>query len=158
MRNPDLALAAAAASRALSGAKEPLLALATRYSYCLVPMGFGMWLAHYGFHFLTGALTIVPVAQSAVADAGLPWFGAPRWDLGPLVPASWLLGIELLFLELGLLGSLVAAYRIAGAHLADHQRARWAFLPWAILALALSLAGAWLLLQPMEMRGTFLQG
>ena len=41
-----------------------------RYSYGLVPLGFGMWLAHYGFHFLTGLYTIVPVTQSAVASLG----------------------------------------------------------------------------------------
>jgi ferredoxin len=153
-----LALAAGAASRALAGAQEGALALATRFAYSLVPVGFGMWLAHYSFHFLTGALTIVPVAQSLAADLGLPWFGAPRWDLGPLVPTSWLLGIELLFLELGLFGSLLAAYRIASVHLADRRRARWAALPWAALAVALCAAGVWLLLQPMEMRGTFLKG
>ena len=42
--------------------------IALRYAYGLVPFGFGMWLAHYGFHFLTGALTVVPVTQSAAID------------------------------------------------------------------------------------------
>ncbi len=44
--------------------------LAVRYSYTLVPLGFGMWLAHYGFHFFTGILTIVPVTQTALANLG----------------------------------------------------------------------------------------
>jgi ferredoxin len=35
----------------------------TRYSYALVPIGFGMWLSHYSFHFVTSYDTIVPVAQ-----------------------------------------------------------------------------------------------
>lgn len=146
---------AAAAARALSGSAEPLIPLATRYSYALVPLGFGMWLAHYGFHFLTGAFTLVPVAQSFSADVGLPWLGEPRWDLGPLVPASWLLPLELLFLEAGLLGSLVVGYRLALHHHGEVPVARRAFLPWALLAAALFTAGVWLMLQPMEMRGAF---
>jgi polyferredoxin len=153
-----LLLSVAAISRAISGARESIVALARRFSYCLVPLGFGMWLAHYSYHFLTGALTIVPVAQSFAADLGLPWLGAPRWELGPLVPSSWLLGIELLFLEFGLLGAIVTAYHLADAKLADRPRARWAFVPWAMLATALFACGAWLMWQPMEMRGTFLKG
>ena len=42
-----------------------LPARATRYSYGLAPLGFGIWLAHYGFHFLTGLYTFIPVTQRA---------------------------------------------------------------------------------------------
>ena len=34
-----------------------------RFSFALVPLGFGMWLAHYSFHFLTSYDTIVPTTQ-----------------------------------------------------------------------------------------------
>ena len=71
-------------------------------------MGFAMWLAHYAFHFLTGALTIVPVIQSFLADVGL-YGGDVRWDLGPLVPQGWLFPIEAALLYLGATGSVVAA-------------------------------------------------
>ena len=48
--------------------------------YALVPFGFGVWLAHYGFHLLTGALTVVPVTQSAGdRPLGRPALGEPRW-------------------------------------------------------------------------------
>ena len=30
------------------------LDVASRYSYALIPLGCGVWLAHYGFHLLTG--------------------------------------------------------------------------------------------------------
>ncbi len=149
---------AAWASRTLAGSREPFLAVATRSSYALVPVGFGMWLAHYSFHFLTGALTIVPVAQSFLAGLGLPGLGAPRWGLGPLVPASWLLPIELVFLEAGLFGSWLVAYRISRRARADGTGALPASLPWALLAAALAGFGVWLLLQPTEMRGTFIGG
>ena len=56
-------------TRALGGSKLALVPLAVRYSYALVPLGFGMWLAHYGFHFFTGILTIVPVTQAAACQS-----------------------------------------------------------------------------------------
>ena len=69
---------AAGLTRVLAGFKTGTVRLNTtrgsiarvsaRYAYGLVPFGFGMWLAHYGFHLLTGALTIVPVTQSAAID------------------------------------------------------------------------------------------
>lgn len=153
---PVLAIGGAAlASRSLAGSRAPLSVVAARFGYALVPVGFGMWLAHYGFHFLTGALTVVPVAQSFLADLGWPVLGVPNWALGPLVPAAWLLPIEMLCLEAGLLGSLVAAYRVAQEQYGESARARRGFLPWAALATGLFAMGLWLMLQPMEMRGTF---
>ncbi|MBX6378516.1 MAG: FesM [Clostridia bacterium] len=152
-----LVAAAAWASRILSGTNEPLLAIATRYCYALVPLGFGMWLAHYGFHFLTGALTIVPVLQSFLTDLGLPFLGEPRWDLAGFGLPGWVeLAVLELGLELGLTGTLVACWRIAAGQTADPRATRRAFAPWATLAVALFAAGLWLLTQPMEMRGTML--
>ena len=78
--------AAALASRAWGQTGERRLAdNVMRYVYALVPLGFGMWLAHYSFHFLTGGLTIVPVIQSFLADVGL-FGGKVQWGLGALVP------------------------------------------------------------------------
>jgi hypothetical protein len=120
-------------------------------------MGFGVWLAHYAFHFLTGFWTFVPVVQSFVADiVGVALLGAPRWDLGPLLPAGWLYPLELGFLGLGWFGSLLVAYRLAAR---DEARQPWRiFVPWAVLLTLLFAAAIWLMGQPMEMRGTFLVG
>jgi hypothetical protein len=71
--------AAAWITRALGGSSLAIVRHAVRYSYALVPLGFGMWLAHYSFHFFTGLLTIVSVRQSALASAGVHLFGAPHW-------------------------------------------------------------------------------
>jgi len=153
---PALLLGAAAwATRRAAHGQGPLLPVAVRFSYALVPMGFGIWLAHYSFHLFTGLLTFIPVAQSALADAGLPLLGAPRWSLGGLSPGR-VHPLELGFLALGLLGSLLVAYRIAEREYP--QRAVPAFLPWATLSLFLWSAALWLLAQPMEMRGTFMGG
>lgn len=146
------------ASAAWSSSGRTMVQEATRYGYSLVPVGFGMWVAHYLFHFLIGGLAIIPATQEYLADLGLPLLGAPAWTLGPMVPESWLLPLELLFLELGLLVSLVVAFRIAQREVPEEGRAVRAALPWWVLALALSLAGIWLLFQPMEMRGTPMAG
>lgn len=158
---------AAAASRALSGSRERLTVNLMRYVYTLVPLGFGMWLAHYSFHFLTGALTIVPVAQSFLADVGL-YAGQPQWGLGPLVPYGWLFPIEAVMLYLGAFGSIIVAFQIAVAQSAGLRAAQSAGLryelrgvlaaamPWIGLTLALLGLGLWIMVQPMEMRGTML--
>jgi len=148
----------AGASAFLSASGRSMVQEATRYAYALVPVGFGMWVAHYLFHFLVGGLTVVPLTQEYLAFLGFSFQGAPAWALGPLVPESWLLPIELLVLELGLLVSLVVAFRIARREVGSGPRAVRAAAPWGFLALLLSLTGIWLLLQPMEMRGTVMGG
>lgn len=156
---PALLVAVAAKTSAfLSDSGRGVIQEGTRYAYSLIPIGFGMWAAHYLFHFLVGGLTIVPLAQEFLSFLGLSFQGSPAWALGPLVPEQLLLPIELFFLELGLLVSLVVAYKIAQRETGPGARALRASAPWAVLALLLSVTGVWLLLQPMEMRGTVLGG
>jgi polyferredoxin len=145
-------------SATLSASGRTVVQEATRYGFALVPLGFGMWVAHYLFHFLVGGGSIIPLTQEYLAFLGLPLGGAASWGLGPLVPASWLIPLEVFLLELGFLVSLVVAYRIAVREVGPGSRAVRASLPWGILAALLSLAGVWLLLQPMEMRGTLMMG
>ncbi|HJQ32037.1 MAG TPA: hypothetical protein VJ866_07660 [Pyrinomonadaceae bacterium] len=136
------------------GRRGGVLASVVRYSYALIPMGFGVWLAHYGFHFLTGLLTFVPVAQSAAATAaGWPVLGEPAWHFTGL-PERVVYPVELGFLGLGLLGSLLLTYRLSEDD-AGARRGR-VFAVWASLCVALWVSGLWLMSQPMEMRGTFL--
>jgi hypothetical protein len=137
------------------GSRSAILPLIIRHSYALVPLGFGIWLSHYGFHFLTGLYTVIPVFQSAVASTGWPIFGAPMWGLGGL-PKSAVYPIELGFLGLGLLGSLLVNYRLAEEDTETHTGR--VFSVWAGLCVLLWISALWLLSQPMEMRGSFLGG
>jgi hypothetical protein len=146
---------AAWATRRATGGRTGLLALATRYTYSLVPLGFAVWLAHYAFHFLTGVLTIIPVTQNALADLGNPLLGEPAWRLGGLRVGA-VYPMQLGFLALGLVGSWVVAVRLGRQ---DHLESPWrAYLPWLVLHAALFASAVWLMAQPMEMRGTFLGG
>ncbi len=145
-------------SRLLSGrSNQSLPGLICRFIYGLAPLGFGMWLAHYAFHFLTGALTIIPVMQAYLNDSGFA-VGQPYWQLGPAVPLDWLFPIQTGFLYLGLLGALAATFQIAVSHYQERQVALRAFLPWGILLLLMLIAAIWIMFQPMEMRGTIFMG
>ncbi|MCX7671227.1 MAG: FesM, partial [Anaerolineae bacterium] len=130
--------------RRLGPSAEPLAAVISRFIYGLVPLGFGMWLAHYSFHFLTGGLTLVPVLQSFGADSGL-WQGPVLWGLGPLVPEEWLFPIEALFLYMGAFGSMITAVQIARQRVAQTPAPRPGALavaaPWLVLILALLIVG-----------------
>jgi cytochrome c oxidase assembly factor CtaG len=132
------------------------LSVATRYSFALVPLGFGMWLAHYSFHFLTSYDTVIPTAQRFVIDLGWTFLGEPVWG-GSCCrpPVEWLPRLEILFLELGMLLSLYTGWRISLARCPGMGQALKALLPWAVLILLLFAAGVWIVLQPMQMRGTF---
>jgi len=124
---------------------------AASYAYALVPIGASVWVAHYGFHLLTGALTIVPVTQSAVMDlAGWAVLGTPFWRWTGMRPGM-VFPIEVGVVLLGAMGSLGLAYLISDR---DHPDRAWlATIPWAIVTIALTAAAIWILSQPMEMRG-----
>jgi cytochrome c oxidase assembly factor CtaG/ferredoxin len=129
--------------------------LAQRFVWSLVPLGFAFWLAHYSFHFFTSYATAVPVTQRFAADWGFDRLGVPRWICSCCGPVSaWIVRAEILFLDVGLLASLYVAYRIAATYGDSFLRRMRTVIPWAGLVTLLFVAGVWILLQPMEMRGT----
>lgn len=153
---PAILLGSAAwITRAWAGVQRGWLPLIIHYTYALVPLGFGMWLAHSGFHFLTGLYTIVPVTQNAVASLGWPILGDPRWTLVG-VPKYIVEPLEFGFLLVGLAGSLLIVWRLAQEDAEEHPIR--AFLPWAAVSVLLFLASVWLMTQPMDMRATMMAG
>jgi cytochrome c oxidase assembly factor CtaG/ferredoxin len=143
---------AAALGRWWSQDTASVLEVGTRYAYALLPLGFAMWLSHYSFHFLSSYDTAVPVAQRFAADVGGVSLGKPEWVAACCRPVgTWLLRLEVLFLDGGLLLSLYTAYRIARSRSSPVLKA---LTPWAVLILLLFAVGVWIVFQPMEMRGT----
>jgi hypothetical protein len=126
---------------------RPLLSVAVRYAYSLAPLGFGIWLAHFSFHLLTGLYTFIPVVQSA-----LGFLGEPRWGVPGLAPNVVQL-FEFGFITLGLLGSLLVSYAIATA---EEMRPMRVFIVWAALSAIIAAGAFWLMSQPMEMRAVSL--
>lgn len=133
-------------TRVWGGSRESIVAVAVRYSYTLAPLGFGIWLAHYGFHFLTGLYTIVPVTRAALG-------AQPHWGTPGIAPNVVQL-FEFGFVILGLIGSLLVSYSIAATEKVDHPTRIFAI--WAFVALVIATGALWLMSQPMEMRAVTL--
>lgn len=141
--------------RTLAGTKETLRISFSKHTPALVPIGFAIWLAHYGFHFATGALSIIPVWQNFLLDHGVSLMGAePNWTLSNILPFSWLLPLQVLIIVLGFAGSYYVLSDIG-----RHERESFtAQLPWLLLLLGLAAAAISLFNLPMEMRGTGFMG
>lgn len=143
---------AAAASRRWGGLPGGFIETATTFSYALIPLGFGMWLSHYSFHFLTSYDAAWPTWQRFVYDLGWVSTGSINWVCACCRPlGAWLLRLEIVFLDLGVLLSLYTVFQIAQRRAA---RPLLAFLPWSALLVGLFALGTWIIFQPMQMRGT----
>jgi hypothetical protein len=126
--------------------------IAVRYAYALVPVGAGIWLAHYSFHFLTAVWTVVPVAQSAAIDlTGYALLGDADWRWIGL-RSGLVFPFQVGAVLLGMLGSFLLVHGISAR---DYPTcAQRAAVPWNVIVMALAMAALWTIAQPMEMRGT----
>jgi cytochrome c oxidase assembly factor CtaG len=128
--------------------------VATRYVFALIPLGFAMWLSHYCYHLLPSYDAAIPPIQRFAAERGLN-LGSPDWICSCCRPvADWLPRLEILVLNLGLLLSLYTGYRIALDRKAELPHTLKPLLSWATLMVLLWATGLWIVLQPMQMRGT----
>jgi cytochrome c oxidase assembly factor CtaG/ferredoxin len=129
------------------------------FAQAFVPLGFSMWLAHFSYHLVNGALTAVPVIQRAARSAGLSTFGKPDWSLSAsMINFDWLPSLQLVVLGLGLLLTLYIGWRLASSFRLRFARTLGMAAPWAVLALILYAAGVWIVFQPMQMRGMMMDG
>src|SRR6266571_70278 len=141
-------------SQALGGPRGRWQELTCSFVTALVPLGCSMWVAHLVYHLMTGALTVVPVAQRAAADLGIGWLGTPHWALSSTpISLDWLPSLQILLLDGGLLLTLYVSWRMALRFTSHAASAMGVLAPWGGLALALYAAGVWIVLQPMQMRG-----
>jgi cytochrome c oxidase assembly factor CtaG len=146
-----LAVGAALAGRAWSRAAAPFPEILRRQVMTLLPLALTMWAAHFVYHLATAGPTVLPAAVRAARDAGIGFFGQPDWSsAGAWLSPRALAGTELVVLDLGLLLSLYAGWRLAGEL---SKRPGRLFAPLACVAAALWAAGVWTLVQPMAMRG-----
>ncbi len=135
--------------------------LVMRHAYSFVPLGFAIWFAHYLFHFLTGAMTIVPAFQTFFQRT-LQWplLGEPNWQLAlRFVPAVATIQLwQSVITYGGLLVAVALTLRAARAAHQDGRRALAEAVPWLLLLLVLAVASGATFLLPMEMRGSAIGG
>ncbi len=141
-------IAAAWLSRRLTGShkRDSIRETVAAFAPAFVPVGFGIWFAHYSFHLLVGPLLIVPVAQEFLGGIG-DW---QRFSASLDINAIGL--IQLVVLLAGFLWSLRLAQKAA---LRLYRRAALlGMLPWALAHLLMMLLAWQIFTLPMEMRGT----
>jgi len=138
----------------LSQDRNRRLLIATRFSYMLIPLGFAMWLAHYSFHLFTSFESLKPAMGRILYIVGIGSTDTLNWTCNCSTAGNGLLQLEILMMDAGFLMSLYIGYRIARGRFSNVRRALAAFVPWACVALLLFASGVWILLQPMQMRGT----
>ncbi len=135
--------------------RPPARRFAARYAPAFVPAGLGIWLAHYGFHFAIGGLTIIPVLQSFLLDHGVTWLGRPDWSLSFLLPQPWIFRLQVAAVLSGFFAALYVLARAALRPEVEPVEGLLELLPWALMLLALTVASLSIFNLPMEMRGTF---
>jgi len=116
------------------------------FGLALIPLGFGMWVAHFSYHLATGWRSVIPVMDRLFHLSG------QAASLTALVP-SWLTAIQILVLDGGLLLSLYVSWRNAQSQAPASKGALRLVAPWALLAFGIYAASVWILFQPMQMRG-----
>ena len=88
-------------------------------------------------------------------DLHLTFLGNPNWAI-----SSWalpqLLDFEILFLDLGLLVSLYAGWKVAQRYNNSKKGSFLIFTPWSVVYILFFLVAVWIIFQPMDMRGTMI--
>ena len=144
-------------ARQLGGVTASPREVRARFGLALLPLGFSMWLAHFGLHGFTGARSIVPAVTRGLDDLGVTSAGTPDWSMAMAsATGSGALQLEILILGCGLLMSLYLAWKLAAQYATRVGPRLGLSLPWGVLAVLLYGAGVWIFLQPMAMRGTLM--
>jgi hypothetical protein len=131
-------------SRVLSGANTSLKKLFVEYSYSLVPIGLSGWIAFsLSFVFVNGSYAI-----SVLSDPfGWGWnlFGTRFTPWSPFL-TNLMPGFQSIILALGLISSIILAYRIGRQQSLTHSQAWQGTLPVAGFILMITLGFSYLYL------------
>ena len=142
------AITAAALGRGMAGLtkRDSLRATVAAFAPAFVPLGFGIWFAHYSFHLLVGPVLIVPVIQEFLGGIG-DW---QRFSASLDINIIGL--VQLSVLLAGFFWSLRLAQK--AAYRLYRRKALLGMLPWALVLLVMMLLAWQIFSLPMEMRGT----
>lgn len=142
------ALAAAVTARI---AGQRFGAAFARLTVDLWPVGAAAWLVHFGFHLFTGWRSALPPLQRAARELGVD-LGAPQWSSNCCASTpGWLVPAMLVSLSVALALSLQFVW-LRACDGPDRGRLVRAW-PGIVVAVAWWAVIAWIVLQPMQMRG-----
>ena len=142
-------LACLALARRLAGSSRPLRQLALDFGYSLLPIAFVYHLTHYATLILTQGRKLVSLASDPF---GWDWdlFGTALLFRAPFLPgmgAVWHAQVGLILC--GHIASVYLAHRTALRLLPTRRQALLSQLPMLALMVALTVAGLWILAQPL---------
>ncbi len=140
----------AAVGRFATGGSLPKAKLVAALAPALIPIGFAMWFAHFGFHTWTAMSSLVPAVGRAADDLG---FSLPGAAGAGGMAAFDITGVEIGVLGIGLLVSTAVTWRLARRQTTATLSALAVAAPWVLVSALLYGLGVWIFLQPMEMRG-----
>lgn len=141
-----------------------------RFALALQPLGLATWLAHLSFHIATSASSLGPAFDHAFADLAPRFHAAGESMMGAmpgmmaacrpvdvmLMPGAKgfnLLSVQVALLDLGLLATLYAGWRIVRELTESGRRRAVMHAIWMAACGVLYAAAVWMFTQPMQMRG-----
>ena len=126
----------------------------TRIALATIPLGASVWLYHFGFHLVTGWPTAEASSRRVLHDLALIADEPDRIMSCCVAAPEWLVPAQLLALSCGLSASLAVLWWSIARISALNASVTLRWITPALVLIALWAAAAWIVFQPMEMRGT----
>ena len=111
-----------------------------------------MHLAHNFSHLLLEGNSIIPALQRSVNKLSPFSLGEPVWKNTPLASLEIVSFLQMVFVLVGLVVSMIVGYRLASGYGETAQISAKVLLPFLILSFCLTLLNLYLLNQPMGAR------
>ncbi len=139
-----------------------------RFALAMVPIGLSMWAAHLTFHLVTARPTIMPSIDHALAlIGGVTHHHTTMQAMSPMSMLSKpsqlmimpgakginLFSLQIWMLDLGLLLTLYAGWRLVRQMTSKVRNAAAMLTIWAMSSTLFYVVCLWVYTQPMEMRG-----
>lgn len=118
------------------------------FAPAFVPVGLGVWIAHYTFHLLIAFGTIIPVFQEFIGLTG-------EWERFSGTADVGLIGlVQVVAILGGVLWSLYIAQKVSFR--LYRRDAMLGLIPWALFLIVIAILAVQIFSLPMEMRGSVL--
>lgn len=138
------------ATRRLVGGRDVAVKrIFTGFAYAFIPLALFYHLSHNTMHLVMEGGAVLPVVSDPL---GMGWnlFGTRSAHLAPLLSTASTRYLQTLFVLMGLLAGLFAAYHASRRMFG--RSSRRGFLAMGLLILGVALLSLWLIQQPMTMR------
>ncbi|MES2682876.1 MAG: hypothetical protein V4650_05095 [Pseudomonadota bacterium] len=142
-------LACLAVAKMLLKSPIRLSELALRFAFSLLPIAF----VYHFTHYFTLLLTQGPAALALLSDPfGLGWdlFGTARWGRPLLPDMAWVWHSQVGLILFGHVASVALAHLDAVQQFGNRRDAFISQLPMLLLMMAFTVAGLWILAQPLQ--------